>query len=231
MVGQKLQFPQPHSIEYENAFYRIECFLVFYRMELVFYSKSEKKVRKDFQGLSPTKEVIALMSTHLLCKRLHYVLSVNRIHTREYFLVWTEFKLLVMISFMTVTVVMPMDRWRIMTGAYYQFPQPHWSAATADGNDDDGRRHTLNLYTWQVTFFLSPARSVQKCNKNNNVTSECKQKVTLDTNWQPPSKFASETVNLYFLSFQWQYRKSCNWESNHIIEICPENHFLHIKLP
>jgi hypothetical protein len=59
----------------------------------------------------------------------------------------------------------------------------------------------------QVTFFLSPARSVQKCNKNNNLTSERKQKVTLDTNWQPASKFGSETVNLDFLSFQWQYRK------------------------
>jgi hypothetical protein len=33
----------------------------------------------------------------------------------------------------------------------------------------------------QVTFFLSPARSVQKCNKNNNLTSDCKQQVTLDT--------------------------------------------------
>ncbi len=57
-------------------------------------------MRKDFQGLKPAKEVIAEMSTHLLCKRLHYVLSVNRIHTRVFF----------MIIFMTVTVVMPMDR-------------------------------------------------------------------------------------------------------------------------
>jgi hypothetical protein len=39
-------------------------------------------VTKDFQGLSPTEEVIAEVSTHLLCKRLHYVLSVNQIHTR-----------------------------------------------------------------------------------------------------------------------------------------------------
>jgi hypothetical protein len=28
--------------------------------------------------------VIAEVSTHLLCKRLHYVLSVNRIHTRVF---------------------------------------------------------------------------------------------------------------------------------------------------
>jgi hypothetical protein len=34
----------------------------------------------------------------------------------------------------------------------------------------------------QVTFFLSPARSVQKRNKNNNLTAEGKQKATLDTN-------------------------------------------------
>ncbi len=83
----------------------------------------------------------------------------------------------------------------------------------------------------QVPFFLSPARSVRKCNKNNNLTSEHKQEVTLDTNWQPAIKFVSKTVNLDFLSFQWQYHKSCNWESNHLIEICPDNHFLHIKLP
>ncbi len=30
---------------------------------------------------------------------------------------WTKFKLLVMISFMTVIALMPMDRWRILTGA------------------------------------------------------------------------------------------------------------------
>jgi hypothetical protein len=43
-------------------------------------------MRKDFQGLSPTEEVIAEMSTHhLLCKRLHYILSVNQIHTRVLF--------------------------------------------------------------------------------------------------------------------------------------------------
>ncbi len=41
-------------------------------------------MRKDFQELSPAKEVIAEVSTHLLCKRLHYVLSVNRIHTRVF---------------------------------------------------------------------------------------------------------------------------------------------------
>ncbi len=42
-------------------------------------------MRKDFQGLSPTKEVVAEMSTHLVCKRLHYILSVNWIHTRVFF--------------------------------------------------------------------------------------------------------------------------------------------------
>ncbi len=41
-------------------------------------------MRKDFQGLSPAKEVIAEVSTHLLCKRLHFVLSVNWIHTRVF---------------------------------------------------------------------------------------------------------------------------------------------------
>jgi hypothetical protein len=57
-----------YSIEYENAFYKIECFLVFYRMDLGSYSGSKKVVRKEFQGLSPTEEVTAEMSTtHLLC--------------------------------------------------------------------------------------------------------------------------------------------------------------------
>jgi hypothetical protein len=67
-------------------------------------------VRKDFQGLSPAKEVIAEMSTHLLCKRLHYVLSVNRTHTRVFLSVNQIQTTNYMISFMTVTVVMPMDR-------------------------------------------------------------------------------------------------------------------------
>ncbi len=52
----------------------------------------------------------------------------------------------------------------------------------------------------QVTFFLSPARSVQKCNKSNNLTSERNQQVTLDTSWQPVSKFVSETVNMLIFS-------------------------------
>ncbi len=75
-----------YSIEYENAFYRIERFLE-YSVEWILYSIPEvrKVMRKDFQGLSPTKEVIAEISTHLLCKRLHYVLSVNPIHTRVFF--------------------------------------------------------------------------------------------------------------------------------------------------
>ncbi len=67
-------------------------------------------MRKDFQGLSPAEEVIAEMSTHLLFKRLHYVLSVNRIHTRVFLSVNQIETTSYMISFMTVTVVMPMDR-------------------------------------------------------------------------------------------------------------------------
>ncbi len=66
--------------------------------------------RKDFQGLSPAKEVIAEMSTHLLCKRLHYVLSVNQFHTRVFLSVNRIQTTSYMVSFMTVTVVMPMDR-------------------------------------------------------------------------------------------------------------------------
>jgi hypothetical protein len=52
-------------------------------IECISYSipEARKVMRKDFQGLSPAEEVIAEMSTHLLCKRLHYVLSVNWIHT------------------------------------------------------------------------------------------------------------------------------------------------------
>ncbi len=52
-------------------------------IEWILYSIPEARnvARKNFQGLSPTKEVIAEMSTHLLYKRLHYVLSVNWIHT------------------------------------------------------------------------------------------------------------------------------------------------------
>jgi hypothetical protein len=67
-------------------------------------------VRKDFQGLSPAEEVIAEMPTHILCKRLHYVLSVNRIHTRVFLSVNRIQTTSHMIIFMTVTVVMPMDR-------------------------------------------------------------------------------------------------------------------------
>jgi hypothetical protein len=40
-------------------------------------------VRKDFWG-AEEGSVIAEMSTHPLCKRYHYVLSVNRIHTRVF---------------------------------------------------------------------------------------------------------------------------------------------------
>ncbi len=50
------------------------------------------------------------MSTHLLCKRLHYVLSVNRIHTRVFLSVNQIQTTSYIISFMTVTVVLPMDR-------------------------------------------------------------------------------------------------------------------------
>ncbi len=42
-------------------------------------------MRKDFQGLRPAKEVIAEIDVYTsLCKRLQYVLSVNRIHTRVF---------------------------------------------------------------------------------------------------------------------------------------------------
>jgi hypothetical protein len=40
-----------YSIEYENAFYRIECFLGFYGMDLVFYSGSKKGCEKGFSGI------------------------------------------------------------------------------------------------------------------------------------------------------------------------------------
>ncbi len=134
----------------------IECFLV-YSIECISYSipEARKFVRKDFQGLSPAKEVIAEMSTtHLLCTwevTLHT--SVNRIHTTmEYFLVWTELKLLVMISFMTVTVVMPMDRWCIVTGAYYQFPQPQYA-----------KNEQFLCKNWERSFCILAAFSLHSC--------------------------------------------------------------------
>jgi hypothetical protein len=37
---------------------RIECFLVFYRMHLVFYSGSEKSCEKGFSRMSLAEEVI-----------------------------------------------------------------------------------------------------------------------------------------------------------------------------
>ncbi len=43
---------------------------------------------------------------------------MNRIHTRVYLSVNPIQTTSYMIIFMTVTVVMPMDRWLIMTGAY-----------------------------------------------------------------------------------------------------------------
>ncbi len=76
-------------------------------MHLVFYSGSEKSCEK---GVSGIESVIAEVSTHLLCKRLHYVLSVNWIHTRVFLSVNRIQTTIYMIIFMTVTVVMPMDR-------------------------------------------------------------------------------------------------------------------------
>ena len=67
-------------------------------------------MRKDFQGLSPAEEVIAEVSTHLLCKRLQYVLSVNWIHTRVFLSVNQIQTTSYMMSFIIVTVVMPMNR-------------------------------------------------------------------------------------------------------------------------
>ncbi len=59
-------------------------------------------MRKDFQGLSPAEEVIAEMSTH--------VLSVNPIHTRVFLSVNRIQTTSYMISFLTVTEVMPINR-------------------------------------------------------------------------------------------------------------------------
>ncbi len=106
------------QVEFVLTYYRIlECILIEqngfqYSIECILYSipEARKVVRKDFQGLSPAEEVIAEMSTHLLCKRLHYVLGVNRIHTRVFLSVNQIQTTSYMISFMTVTVVMPMDR-------------------------------------------------------------------------------------------------------------------------
>jgi hypothetical protein len=115
-----------YSIEYENAFYRTECFLVFYRMDLVFYSGSKKCCEKGFPGIESHQGGDCWdVCLHISYVRGYTMYLVWIGFTLEYFLVWTKFKLLVMISFMTVTVVKPIDRWLIMTGAYYQLPQPH----------------------------------------------------------------------------------------------------------
>ncbi len=128
-------------------------------------------MRKDYQWLSPTEEVIVEMSKYLLCKRLYYDKYLVWIRfTLECFLVWTKFKLLVMIGFMIVTVVMPMERWRIMTGAYCQFPQPQKAYYTI-------------LWFWYdlpVTYFgwslrlgetLPPRTSKDKFNSQSAVTT------------------------------------------------------------
>ena len=80
--------------------------------------EARKVVRKDFQGLSPAKEVIAEVSTHLLCKRLHYVLSVNWIHTSVFLSVNQIQTTIYMIIFLIVTEVQRTDDISIMTGAY-----------------------------------------------------------------------------------------------------------------
>ncbi len=81
-------------------------------MHLVLYSGSEKSREKGFSGIESRQggDSGDVYGTHLLCKRLHYVLSVNRIHTRVFLSVNRIQTTSYMIIFMTVTVVMPMDR-------------------------------------------------------------------------------------------------------------------------
>ncbi len=87
-------------------------------MHLVFYSGSKKSCEKGFSGIESCQGGDCRdVYTHLLCKRLYYVLSVNWIHTNVFLSVNQIQSTSYMIIFMTVTVVMPMDRCRIMTGA------------------------------------------------------------------------------------------------------------------
>ena len=79
-------------------------------MHLVFFSGSKKSCEKGFSGIESRQGGDRGDVYTLLCKRLHYVLSVNRIHTRVFLSVNQIQTTSYMIIFMTVTVVMPMDR-------------------------------------------------------------------------------------------------------------------------
>ncbi len=86
--------------------------------------------------------------------------------TLEYFLVWTELKLLVMISFMTVTVVMPMDRWHIVTGAYMtvKVETTHWHFGGSKKGTKNCRKFSstkicnqpINSIVFWLSFYLFP---------------------------------------------------------------------------
>ncbi len=81
-------------------------------MHLVFYSGREKSCEKGFSGIESRRggDLGDVYTSLMYRKRLHYVLSVNRIHTRVFLSVNRFQTTSYMISFMTVTVVMPMDR-------------------------------------------------------------------------------------------------------------------------
>jgi hypothetical protein len=64
----------------------IEFFLAFYRMHLVFYSGSKKSHEEGFSGIESHQGGDCCdVYTSPVHKRLHCVLSVNRIHTRVFF--------------------------------------------------------------------------------------------------------------------------------------------------
>ena len=68
------------------------------------------------------------------------------------------------------------------------------------------------LTSGHVKFFLSPTRSVWKCNNNKNWTSLNWICVNIrHYMWWPNNEFVIVKLNLDFLRFQWQSSKSCNW--------------------
>ncbi len=120
--------------------------ILFLHGSCILSRKQEKLWERIFRDWVPPRRWL------LRCLHISYVICYTTYlvwigFTLEYFLVWSKFKLLVMISVMTVTVVMPMDRWRIMTGAYYQFPQPqyNWSRGRQGDFIPAGRRKTPGL--------------------------------------------------------------------------------------
>ncbi len=66
-----------------------------------------------WQHVGPTHTCLSIQPFFWHLKIRHSQLRSDS----HYFLVWTEFKQLITIGFMTVSAVMPMDRWRIMTEA------------------------------------------------------------------------------------------------------------------